>query len=246
LEEDLACMVEHEYAHRTLGHSWDLMIAEICCILFWFNPMVYIYKFLLLEIHEYQADRAVLSHYSIKSYANLLLQRAMNTRVSLFHTFSTQSQLKKRLNMMTNLKNQNNQSWKYWLTIPLMIALVIAFINPQANAQVVEEPDEMPVYGDCSGDADAVKSCSMKNLITAMVDQIKYPKDVKKEGKVFIEFVVAKNGKVKDAKVLKPLDPACDAEALRVVKGLDQWSAGKKDGKKVDVKMVLPIAFKKE
>lgn len=244
-EEDLPCMIEHERAHRRYGHSLDILLAEFFCILFWFNPLVYIYKFLLLEVHEYQADKEVLSHYSLKSYANLLLQRAMNTRVSLFHTFSTQSQLKKRLNMMTNLKNQNNQSWEYWLAIPLMIAMVIAFIAPQANAQVVEEPDEMPVYGDCSGDADAVKKCSMTNLITDMIDQIEYPKEVKAEGKVFIQFVVAKNGKVKDAKVLKALDPACDAEALRVVKSLNKWKAGKKEGKKVAVKMVLPIAFKK-
>ena len=143
------------------------------------NPLTYIYKFLLLEVHEYQADKMVLSHYSLKSYGNLLLQRAMNTRVSLFHTFSTQSQLKKRLNMMS-LKNQKNQSWKYWLSIPLMLALVIAFIPPQANAQLVEEPDEMPVYGDCSGDAQAIKGCSMQNLITDLVAEIKYPKSVKK------------------------------------------------------------------
>jgi TonB family protein len=80
-----------------------------------------------------------------------------------------------------------------------------------------------------------------------MMEEVKYPKEAANagvEGKVFVEFTVTKEGKIKDAKVAKGAEESLDKEALRVVNAMPDWTPGEKDGKKVDVKMTLPIAFK--
>ena len=74
-----------------------------------------------------------------------------------------------------------------------------------------------------------------------------YPAQAKEqgvEGKVYIEFVVAKDGSLEDVKAVKGIGAGCDEEALRVIKSASAWNAGSIDGKPVKVKMILPITFK--
>jgi protein TonB len=64
------------------------------------------------------------------------------------------------------------------------------------------------------------------------------------EGKVIVQFVVGKNGKIRDAVVARALNPSCDKEALRVVNAMPNWIPGKQNGKEVSVKFTLPIIFR--
>lgn len=76
---------------------------------------------------------------------------------------------------------------------------------------------------------------------------IKYPTKAKKEGiegKVYVEFVINKKGKVTDAKVIKGIGSGCDEIALKAVKSAGDWKPGKNEGKLVNHKIVLPITFK--
>jgi protein TonB len=78
-------------------------------------------------------------------------------------------------------------------------------------------------------------------------EKIKYPAQARRmgvEGKVFVEFVVGKDGNITDAKVIKGIGAGCDEEALRVVQQAPAWTPGKQRGKPVRQKMVLPITFK--
>lgn len=80
-----------------------------------------------------------------------------------------------------------------------------------------------------------------------IMENLVYPENAKmegKEGKVFVEFIVRKNGKIDAVKVIKGFDEGCDAEALRVIRQSPDWIPGYKDEKAVDVKLVLPITFK--
>ena len=63
------------------------------------------------------------------------------------------------------------------------------------------------------------------------------------EGKVFLQFVVEKDGTLTDIKVIKGIGPACDAEAVRVLRESPQWNPGKQRGQAVRVQMVLPVNF---
>ena len=64
------------------------------------------------------------------------------------------------------------------------------------------------------------------------------------EGRVVLGFVVDENGQVKDVKVLKGVDPALDAEAVRVVSASPKLAAGKQNGQAAKVSYTFPVVFK--
>jgi len=63
-------------------------------------------------------------------------------------------------------------------------------------------------------------------------------------GKVFVQFVVNKDGSLTDVEVIKGIGAGCDEEAVRVLKNAPRWNPGKQRGKPVRVRMVIPIIFK--
>ncbi|PXV64366.1 protein TonB [Dysgonomonas alginatilytica] len=64
------------------------------------------------------------------------------------------------------------------------------------------------------------------------------------EGRVIIRFVIGKDGRVSDVEIVRTLDPACDKEAMRVVKMMPKWVAGMQNGRNVSVYYTLPVLFK--
>jgi len=64
------------------------------------------------------------------------------------------------------------------------------------------------------------------------------------EGKVFVEFVIEKDGSITDVKAIKGIGAGCDEEAVRILQSAPNWKPGKQRGKPVRQKMVLPISFK--
>ncbi len=87
----------------------------------------------------------------------------------------------------------------------------------------------------------------MEALYTSIKETLKYPKQARKlgiEGRVFVQFIVTKEGNVEQVEILKGIGAGCDQEAARVVKTAHQWNPGLQRGKAVNVRMVLPITFK--
>jgi periplasmic protein TonB len=83
-------------------------------------------------------------------------------------------------------------------------------------------------------------------LFKYLGQNIKYPQLAKEAGitgKVYVNFVVDKDGNVTDVKVLRGIGGGCDEEAIRVVKNMPKWSPGKQRGKPVKVSYNLPIRF---
>lgn len=75
---------------------------------------------------------------------------------------------------------------------------------------------------------------------------LKYPKQAIRngvDGKVYVEFVVDRSGKINHMKILKGIGAGCDEEAMRVL-SLMNWEPGKQRGKPVHVRMVMPVVFK--
>jgi periplasmic protein TonB len=76
---------------------------------------------------------------------------------------------------------------------------------------------------------------------------VKYPAQARRmgtEGKVFVGFVINKDGSIVDVGIVKGISAECDKEAMRVVQMMPPWKAGKQNGKAVRVKFILPINFK--
>ncbi|MNY27809.1 transport protein TonB [compost metagenome] len=64
------------------------------------------------------------------------------------------------------------------------------------------------------------------------------------QGRVTVSFVVEKDGSITDVQVLRGIGSGCDEEAVRVVKAMPKWKAGKQNGKAVRVHFNLPIMFR--
>lgn len=83
-------------------------------------------------------------------------------------------------------------------------------------------------------------------LRTYIAGAIKYPVIAQEkgiQGKVYVTFVVSKDGSVADAKIARGVNPSLDAEALRVVSALPKWKPGEQKGKAVNVSYTVPINF---
>lgn len=81
----------------------------------------------------------------------------------------------------------------------------------------------------------------------SMAEQIKYPSQARRlrvEGKVFVEFVIGKDGKITEVKAVKGIGAGCDEEAVRIIQNSPPWNPGRQRGKPVRQRMVLPIIFK--
>ncbi|ADV43117.1 energy transducer TonB [Bacteroides helcogenes] len=84
-------------------------------------------------------------------------------------------------------------------------------------------------------------------LMKYIAEHLKYPAIAAEngvQGRVTCQFVVGKDGKVHDVKVIKTLDPYCDKEAVRVIMSMPGWIPGKQNGKAVSVKYTVPITFR--
>lgn len=78
-------------------------------------------------------------------------------------------------------------------------------------------------------------------------ENIKYPQMAREsgiQGRVFVTFVVEKDGSVTDVRVLRGIGGGCDEEAIRVIKNMPKWDPGKQRGKPVRVQFNMPILFK--
>lgn len=87
----------------------------------------------------------------------------------------------------------------------------------------------------------------MKNLNHWLSRNLIYPEDAIKmqiTGRVYVNFVVGKDGSISDIKVIKGVDKLLDDEALRVVSEMPKWKPGKQNGKPVKVSYSLFITFK--
>lgn len=80
-----------------------------------------------------------------------------------------------------------------------------------------------------------------------IVKRMKYPAQARRmqvEGRVFVEFVINRDGSITEVKVLKGIGAGCDEEAVRVLETSPRWKPGKQRGVPVRQRMVLPITFK--
>jgi TonB family protein len=95
-------------------------------------------------------------------------------------------------------------------------------------------------------DLSATPAFGIDQFYRNLAQIIKYPASARKtgaEGKVFVEFIVNKDGSLSDFKVAKGFNEECDAEAMRVLMLSEKWLPGKHQGKIVRQKLVIPITF---
>ena len=121
-------------------------------------------------------------------------------------------------------------------SLGILLGGLSALEDAPSNDSIYQIVDEMPQY---PGGEKAMMEYVAKN--------VKYPQEAKDkeiQGRVFVSFVVEKDGSVSTVKVLRGIGGGCDEEAVRVVSSMPKWKPGIKDGKPVRVSYMMPLNFK--
>lgn len=297
----------HEKAHIARRHSLDIMLCNMLLIFQWFNPAAWLLRRELQNIHEYEADEAVIqSGADASEYQLLLIRKAVGERLFSMANNLNHNSLKKRITMMLIKKSNPWNRAKILLTVPVAAVAVVAFATPKAeslskeiehdsNALVNSVVRSMPGTAEyltmSTGEAGAagmpaeaaapetaaadslrgrvagVTAGNSKDdgrvfdvveeqprypggtnaLMTYLRDNIKYPAEAAKagiQGMVIVQFVVGKDGAVRDIKPVKSVSPELDAEAVRVVAAMPKWVPGYQRGEAVNVRYTLPVNFR--
>ena len=293
----------HERAHIAGRHSFDILLCDLLIVFQWFNPAAWLLKAELQSVHEYEADRRVLSSgVNASEYQLLLIRKAVGDKLFSMANNLTQSSLKKRITMMLKKKSNPWSRARMLVAVPVAAVAVVAFATPKAESlsNVIESESEalvskvMPAVkaqadGSSHGatemaaaDAAPVKAEAeaqpkadapeaivpdgddkvydvveqqpefpggTSGLAKWLGDNIKYPAEAAKqgiEGRVIVQFVVGIDGTVSNVKLMRPVNPLLDQEALRVVTAMPKWTPGKQDGKPVAVKYTIPVTFRQD
>ena len=110
--------------------------------------------------------------------------------------------------------------------------------------------EDIVAYNDCDQRPMFLNSTDPRIFLEKWVYQyLKYPEKALMEGiqgRVMVDFVIEKDGKVTDVRVVKGVSPELDAEAVKVVSASPKWKAGRRAGEKVRVSMTIPVEFRLE
>jgi periplasmic protein TonB len=112
---------------------------------------------------------------------------------------------------------------------------------------IVEEPEEDPETIFIAVEESAAPADGLNSFYDFVSKKIKYPAQAKRmgiEGKVFVQFIIEKDGSLSEVTTIKGIGGGCDEEAERILRMAPKWKPGKQRGKPVRQKMVLPITFR--
>lgn len=145
---------------------------------------------------------------------------------------------------------QKGKAVKVRYTVPVMFRLPNEPVEGKVNEIVVKgvaKPSDN-VTGDVYEAVEQMPEFpgGMAGLMQYITKNLRYPEEAKAkgiQGRVTVRVVVNTEGKVTNAEVLRGVDPALDAEALRVASSLPDWKPGMQDGKPVNVRFIFPVNF---
>ena len=137
---DLERIMAHEHAHLKQFHSIDIILMELVVLIQWWNPFVWPYRRSLRETHEFLADEAVIAQgCDTAAYQMLIVEQCVGQKLfALANTFH-QSQIKRRILMMTKNKSRSWAKGKALFIIPTLGVLALAFARPRIVAPVMQE-----------------------------------------------------------------------------------------------------------
>lgn len=269
LKKDHKHIIEHELVHINQGHSWDLIFFELLRIVFWFNPLVYIYQNRIAELHEFIADKHTIKTNKEEHYQHLLEEVFKTENISFINQFFNHSLIKKRIVMLQKPKTKKVWQLKYLSLVPLLIGMLIytscdkdTTTNTIDAVEVTNEPtsvfdnedisfiniDVKPSFKEpCEVDGMDHFQCFKQKLDLHVRNTFKYPEEAiekKIEGRVYINFKINTDGTVKviDSEASHPI---LEKEGIRIIESLPEFNPGTDaKGNIVPVTFAYPIVFK--
>lgn len=129
-ETEIEQIIQHEYWHFRLKHSYDILFIEVMKVLFWANPAIYLIKKSLMEVHEFQVDEKVVNQFDSSEYAHLLLKLAIPQNTSFINQFSTQP-LKSRIIFLFTKRSNTMKRLFYLGMLPMIAIGLVAFAKEE-------------------------------------------------------------------------------------------------------------------
>ena len=251
----------HEQAHIKNRHSLDILFYETFSIFLWFNPIFRLIGRELKKVHEYQADRAVVStSQNARAYKQLIAKEFLGFAPSITNAFHG-SLTKKRIIMLTQPFKTNRAIMRIALIIPLTVLNLMLF------SCTTKQSDPLPIH-ETEMDTPTTKSIDQEEngVIDFMIagtkplfegkdvnafskwvgERIIYPEIAKEQmidGRVMLTFIIDTDGTLTNIDVLRSANPALDKEAVRVVSLSPKWTPGRHEGEIVKVRYNFPVIF---
>jgi len=295
-EESLPHILEHEGIHKREWHSVDRILVELFVVINWFNPVTWMLHRSVVQNLEFLADSAVLRKGTDPMLYQLSILNQYIGSASISNQFS--SQIKKRIKML-NKNYKMGSRWKLFLLVPLTL---IAFFFVACTEKETAINDETPQVVEelTTPNAEVAATVAQQSLeneeIFYVVEKmptfngdetymefrkyiaqnLKYPteaKDAGVTGKIFIKFVVNKEGKVvipteeflsnhedpqpndevvvaayrtlneDDATPDEKYIKMLENEVRRVISESADWEPGSQRGTNVNVMFTFPVTF---
>lgn len=127
-KEELENILEHEKVHSSQMHSADMILSQLFCIAFWFNPFAWLHKKAIVQNLEFIADSTAL-----KAVPDRIIYQKTLLKVSAPHhcipitNHFFQSLIKKRIVMLNTNQSKKRNSWKYAIVLPLLTIFMLQF-----------------------------------------------------------------------------------------------------------------------
>ncbi|SDH22155.1 TonB family C-terminal domain-containing protein [Pedobacter terrae] len=229
----------HEEAHIKQWHTLDILFFEIIGIITWLNPVIYLYKKAIKNIHEYLADELAAEFQGDKAqYAMLLLSKSFGISPNtLTNGFLEKSLIKKRIFMLHKERSKKIAVLKYGIFIPLFaLLIVLASATVRKNEKLLSITDQIPMNKPIemvenivspSGKTvmapetfvDGKTDPSWKGFYQFLTKNIRYPKAANSnqiQGNAQVKFNI-KGGLITRISSNVKLGAGCDEELMRVI-----------------------------
>jgi beta-lactamase regulating signal transducer with metallopeptidase domain len=203
----------HEMAHVRHGHSWDALLVAFVEVLQWFNPCIWMLDISLREIHEYEADDAVLRRgITARNYQLLLIKNAVRGSRYAFANAFNHSLLKKRITMMMRKKSSKWARMRLLYIIPATMIVLGAFASHRFVSQATSLGD---VGGSPTSHADVVEPSAPPKAAVVEKSNFKEKEDV---GNVEQESAIP-DVKPETSDVQMPISTLPDTGVVKTVNG---------------------------
>ena len=175
-------ILRHELGHIEHYHSLDILLVNVLEVIQWCNPLSWILASSLRDVHEYEADDAVLqSGVNAHQYQSLLIKKAVGSSSYAFANSFNHSLLKKRITMMLRKDSNPWMRSKALYILPVAVIALSAFATPEFNKKVETIAQDQTVY------SDKVNETSKTKQVFVM-ENVALEKDIEEE---LIENILA-------------------------------------------------------
>ena len=238
-DTDLPTIVAHERSHIAHKHSVERVVMEILKALLWWNPFVWIASRRLVEAHEFEADNDVIgSGCDANLYVATLLKHLFGYSPEIANGLHN-SLTKKRLKMILKGNSGRYALLRKVAVIPVL-GVLFALFSLTTKEAVAQDVQQSKV------EVEVTEINDYQDFYRWVVMNVQYPSAAREQslsGSVIASLTIDTDGNVKDVKIVKSDNELFSKEVRRVLAKAPAWRPFVKDGKRVEVKYMLPVNF---